>query len=539
MFGFRAFVAPAVLLALVGVGLDVVQWSRAAPLWVDEQMIALNVRDRALLDLAGPLWLGQTAPLGWLVLQRTAILLAGTSELVLRFVPLLFGALTLAVAAWIAVGWLRAAAGLLLVAMIAIGSWMSHYRFELKHYSADAFGALLLPAMAAWVAEARDPVLMRWRWTRWWAAAALLQWVANGATFVVPGCAGILAVAVWLRHGVRAAAVFAATGVLWGLSFAAHYALSLQYGDQSPHLRSYWANYVAPWGSVTETVGWIAARFEPLASHPGGASVAAVFWVAAIAGLALTRQRWLGLMFLSVPLSGFALALAGFVPLHDRVALWITPALYAGIALLADEGIRRVAASWRPRLRRAAVAAGAVAVSLTAWSAADILASGWRLLDLDHATGNHALDDRAAVRWLMDRREPGDALISTRLGWPAIWWYGGIDIGRPIPRARLADGAVMYETSYDRAGPHCERRMLQTLATHRRALVHVGFPDMPDGFYEDLLSRLSPYGTVVEEATFADRSRTAVIVFGDGPSGGPPQPQAGPDCLVLSFARRW
>ncbi len=150
MFGFRALAVPVVLLASLGVGLDVVQWSRAAPLWVDEQMIALNVRDRALLDLVGPLWLGQTAPLGWLVLQRTAILLAGTGELAMRFVPLVFGALTLAGAGWIAVRWLRPVAGLLLVAMIAIGSWMSHYRFELKHYSADAFGALLLPAMAGW-----------------------------------------------------------------------------------------------------------------------------------------------------------------------------------------------------------------------------------------------------------------------------------------------------------------------------------------------------------------------------------------------------
>ena len=39
-------------------------------MWVDEEMIALNLRDRGWLDLAGPLWLGQTAPLGWLALQR-------------------------------------------------------------------------------------------------------------------------------------------------------------------------------------------------------------------------------------------------------------------------------------------------------------------------------------------------------------------------------------------------------------------------------------------------------------------------------------
>jgi hypothetical protein len=94
----------------------------------------------------------------------------------------------------------------------------------------------------------------------------------------------------------------------------------------------------------------------------------------------------------------------------------------------------------------------------------------------------------------------------------------------------------MYEVSYERAGPHCERRLRNTLATHHRALIYVGFPDMPDGFFEELVARLTLYGTVVEQATFSDRSHAAVMAL--DPEAMPDVP-ADPECLVLAFARRW
>jgi hypothetical protein len=55
-----------VIIALAGAAVDTFQWSRAAPIWLDEEMIAINIRDRSFTELAGPLWLGQSAPYGWL-----------------------------------------------------------------------------------------------------------------------------------------------------------------------------------------------------------------------------------------------------------------------------------------------------------------------------------------------------------------------------------------------------------------------------------------------------------------------------------------
>ena len=208
----RDLLVPAVFIALLVAGLDIAQWLRAAPLWVDEEMIAINIRDRFFSELPGPLWLGQSAPLGWLVVQRALLLTLGTGELVLRFVPLLFGIATVAAAVWVGRRWMHPWAAALLVALCGVSQWMSHYRFELKHYSADAFWALLLPALAAWTAEATDPARQRARWVRWWAVAALAQWLANGAILVTPACAVVLAVVILWRQGIRASFGFALTG---------------------------------------------------------------------------------------------------------------------------------------------------------------------------------------------------------------------------------------------------------------------------------------------------------------------------------------
>lgn len=54
----------ATLIAMLGAGLLIYQWAGATPLWLDEEMRALNLRDRSLPGLDGPLWLAQSAPAG-------------------------------------------------------------------------------------------------------------------------------------------------------------------------------------------------------------------------------------------------------------------------------------------------------------------------------------------------------------------------------------------------------------------------------------------------------------------------------------------
>ena len=79
-------------------------------MWLDEEMVFLNIRDRRFAELAAPLWLDQTAPLGWLALQRTVLELFGTGDRGVRALSVLFGIATAIVATWAGIRWMKPAA---------------------------------------------------------------------------------------------------------------------------------------------------------------------------------------------------------------------------------------------------------------------------------------------------------------------------------------------------------------------------------------------------------------------------------------------
>src|SRR5690242_6520245 len=98
------------IIAIAGAGLVIYQWAVARPLRLDEEMIAINIRDRSFTALAGKLSLEQSAPYGWLVLERISLLAFGSGERSLRLVPLLFGLAMIATALWIGRRWLNGVA---------------------------------------------------------------------------------------------------------------------------------------------------------------------------------------------------------------------------------------------------------------------------------------------------------------------------------------------------------------------------------------------------------------------------------------------
>lgn len=500
--------ASAAAVAAVAIAVDIQQWRAALPLWVDEEAIALNVRDRSVGDLPGILWLGQSAPFGWLVLERAAMSILGTGEAAMRAVPLLFGIATLILAVWVGRRWMgrMAAAGLVLLCWI--GPLVSHYRFEVKHYTADVFFGLLLPILAVWAIEAERSADRTRRVWRWWIAAAFGHWVANGALLATPACAIFLCVALWRRDGRRAAAGVAIGGLMWLVSFGLHYLISIRYTVQSTFLRSTWiAELLPPSVGLTGALRWFLDRLEPLAVNPGGTGLWMIFWTSAICGWAFARKRPLGLVLAGVALSAFAFS--GVVPLHQRFSIWIVPALYTGVALLLDCAVRlgHDAVAHRKWLLSTAAA---LVLLVQFRLVADILTRGRADLDARRAsTDKHRLDDREAVRWLMSQRKPGDVLISTRLALPAVWWYGGIPISDNAGSGTvLDDGSPVYEV-----GPTIEclpLRLEDALKRHRRVLLYLGF-DVNPSFDRRLLSNLAQLGGMTAYQEFSQLGLAAVF----------------------------
>ncbi|MEO5897167.1 MAG: hypothetical protein ABIS06_15870 [Vicinamibacterales bacterium] len=541
----RILLIPSVAIAIVIAGYDISQWLRAAPFWADEEMIAINLRDRSFVDLAGPLWLGQSAPLAWLLLQRIVIAVFGTADMVLRLVPLAFGIATVGVAAWVGQRWMHRTSAVLLVLLCGLGQWLSFYRFEMKHYSADAFWALLLPALGAWAVDTDSDDAGR-RWTIWWVAAALGQFFANGALLVTPMCAVVMMLIVRRNQGWRRATRFATIALVWLVAAGMNYEVSLQYTHHSRFLRDYWATAFPPQSAgLFSRLGWIAERLGPLAMNPTGTTLGIALWACAIFGFAFTGRRTLGALFATVPVSAFLLALMRLVPLSDRLSLWIVPSLYIGLVLLFDAASDGAVRAWRAK-RWLPLPLCAIAGAAPLFVTADILNNGTPKLEFSARESNHGLDDRSAVGWIMDRRLPGDALLTTHLGWPAMWWYGQISLAQRAPRGELQDGSVMYEILHERERPGCAEQIRTTLRGHRRVLVHGGFPDMPDGFFDLALRELSAFGSVSEIQRFADFSTAAVVTLDESSmaGGSPPEPTpaaAGElsGCLGFRTARRW
>jgi hypothetical protein len=536
---------PALIFAGLGVLTVIYQWAMARPLWLDEEMIALNVRDRAFTSLAGPLWLDQTAPLGWLVLQRVALLMFGTSEWAVRAVPAIFGIAAVACAAWVGYRWLGAIGGAIFVLLCSFGPWISFYAIELKHYSADAFWGLCLPVLTVWASEAAGQQDRRRRLLVWGASAAIGHWFANGALLVFPVCVAVLAVVSVLRRDVGMLIGLVIAGEIAVMSIGIHYQLAIRYARESRYLQDFWA-FALPQISagVVERLSWVWQQLPHLAAKPGGTESGLFLWVLAVAGFVFARPKLLGLIAASAVTWGLALAALGSVPLYERLSLWLLPALYLGIALLADHVIP-LAQGHSARYRWGEIAAASVIAVTTSYLSFDIVHRGLsELLGTRSARTNRAMDDRGALAWLMAQRRPGDALITTRFGLPAVWWYGGVEIGAPTEGSRFSDGSPIFVAEHRPRRRQCRGRGLRrNLGESRRVLVYFGFEDFPKGLDDLLLEALSRSGSVTLHHA-GPISRAAVVDPGGPPGLKPVWEDSGTEkslsgCVVLLAGRRW
>jgi hypothetical protein len=431
-------------------------------------------------------------------------------------VALIFGIAMVAVAVWVGQRWFTPVGAALLVLMCWIGTLLSQYRFEAKHYTADLFFALLLPALAVWATEAATRTDRRRRTFIWWAVAAAGHWFAYGALFVTPACVICLLALVWRRDGWREAMRFATAGLVWLASFGLHYYIAIQYTHHNEFLRTYWESHVPPAGAgVGETLRWLAGNLEPLAWHPGGTSGSNVFvgfWAVAIAGFVFGNRRF-GAILATITLSAFVLAALGVVPLYERFTLWIVPALYLGIAFLVDRAIRLIL-DGVARKQRVPLLLGVLGAFIGFYVMWDIVERGSRDHRVNTAVpGRHNLNDRDSVEWLMLYRRPGDAIAATRLSWPAIWWYGKLPLPPATPAIEPRQSApAMYEIEHLH-GADCQQQTSLTAAFHghRRVVVYLGFRDVTDGFAELLLPALDSAGAVKAYAEFGDVSRAVVV----------------------------
>jgi len=546
-------------IAIASLGAAVlIYWTSAGKtLWVDEEMLGLNVRFRPLSSFWGPLWLNQAAPLGWMFVERLILMTLGTGERAARLLTTVFGVATLATAAWIGRRWMSSVGACILVALCASGEWMVFFTLELKHYSGDTFFALLLPALAAWALERADESdSTSRRVTIWWLAASIGMWFSNGAVFVTPACAVILIAILWRRRGWRIAFHASLPGGLWVASFALIYAIELRHAAANAYLKEYWSFAYPPTPrGLSATLSWWWKQLGPFAVKPGGCQLGIWLWVLWTAGVLfpIGTRRTLALMFATVPLSAVALATAHVVPTFERLALWVVPALYVGVALSGDTGAALVP-RFVSRGRAALGLAGPALLMLAAFVVcADVVRQGEVALEARTTRSNYGLDDRSSIRWLLAAHVPGDLVATTHFGLAGLWWYSAANISDVDRSTHLADGSPLYELGHVPAEGNCDQarnEMADALRGHRRVVVYLGFRMnvLPVGFDDFVMAELSRRGALVGFKSFADLSRIAIFDLRQAPdsAGAFPTfsretvtPPTIPGCVTLTPARRW
>ncbi|HEX6657590.1 MAG TPA: hypothetical protein VF065_05885, partial [Ilumatobacter sp.] len=73
----------------VGVVLRIARFLDNRSLWLDEAFLAINLTEKSFSELFGRLEFLQSAPVGFLLAQKSVITLLGDSEYSMRLIPLL------------------------------------------------------------------------------------------------------------------------------------------------------------------------------------------------------------------------------------------------------------------------------------------------------------------------------------------------------------------------------------------------------------------------------------------------------------------
>ena len=140
------------------------------PLWPDEAYLAHNYLDRGYLGLLQPLDFGQVAPLLYLWVQKSIVLVCGFSEYSLRLFAFVGSIGSLLLFRHLAGRLLQGTARLMAIGVFAVAYPLIRYAAEAKPYGTDMLVALLLLVLLIqWRLAAIGPAgfgpwLWRCRW---------------------------------------------------------------------------------------------------------------------------------------------------------------------------------------------------------------------------------------------------------------------------------------------------------------------------------------------------------------------------------------
>jgi Dolichyl-phosphate-mannose-protein mannosyltransferase len=326
------------LVVLLGVVPRIWLYATNPSLWLDESFLALNVMRRGLPSLIGdPLDFNQTAPPGFLFVEKVATDVFGKGEYALRGVPILCGIASVPLFALLARRVLPPAACVVATALVAVTGPLVYYSSELKPYAGDVAATLAIALMGIALLENRVGVQ---RVLAFGLLGFVLIEITYAGIFAAAGTAALLIVITVLdRARDRALPLLAVTG-FWALG-AIVFLLLHKGVERGQFMHGKYGRF-APFPTTPGAVAWYFDRARDLAYdanlyHPPRSPLVVATLLAA--GLALVGaahlllRRWRLFAVLVAPVVVTLLAsLAHQYPLLARTMLFFVPLLFIFVA---------------------------------------------------------------------------------------------------------------------------------------------------------------------------------------------------------------
>jgi hypothetical protein len=319
-----------------GIGLRLERYFANRSLWLDEAYLAESILTYSFTQLlTQPLLNWQAAPAGFLVLQKCAVTLLGTSEFALRLVPIIAGTASVPMFAALARRSLNAACSLVALLLFATLEPLVYYASEAKQYGVDVVVALAIILTGLRLIE--DPHRAG-RWIFFVVACAVGVFLSHPAVFVVAAMCGMLLL------NTKSVAALSVSAIL-ACVFVANYVVFLRPLVAHAGLEAYWASAYVPYDrslplwffrTWRDVFGGYGSMWLPLPEAATALSLVGLvyFWQG--------NRRAFAICVLPTLLAFVASALHRY-PFSDRLILFLVP----GMILSLGAGLQFVAPRWR------------------------------------------------------------------------------------------------------------------------------------------------------------------------------------------------
>lgn len=425
---------------VLGCAVRIVQYAANRSLWLDESALALNVIDRSVGALLGPLAFAQAAPPGFLLVEKALTHLFGRGEYALRLFPLLSSLAALALFALLARRVLAPWAAALATALFASAGNLIYYGSEVKQYSSDVAATLVLLLLGVLLHE--QPIRPRWTTAAFAAAGCAVLFFSYAAVFPAVAIAVVLAGFELVRRRRRLTPVLVVAGA-WGLAsllvvvFSRHTTGSVQFAFKDTPGAYVGSSSSA--GALTSLREPPSALARDIGVLPLPSPLYWAFVLVALVGLVGVARRRIAhaLFFVGAALLMLIASWLHRYPIVDRTILFLVPVA----VVLVAEGVAVVASAVRRREARAGFAA-ALAVAVLA-------VPGWRALArLGHPQQHEEI--KPAIALIRSEWRPGDTLYVSNPTQFALryylecdcvetpsWPFGRTDVGESSDSAPL------------------------------------------------------------------------------------------------------